>query len=135
MAHWLLKSDPDEYGFADLVRDKSTSWTGVSNAQALIYLRQMKPGDDAIIYHTGDEKRVVGLAEVTRAPYPDPNASDPKLVAVDIKARRPAKSPITLAEIKADPDFADFLLVRNSRLSVMPVPAPLFKKLCALNGF
>lgn len=134
MAHWLLKSDPDEYGFDDLVRDKSTSWTGVSNAQALIYLRQMNPGDDAIIYHTGNEKRIVGIAEVTRGPYPDPDAGDPKLVAVDIKAGRAAKSPITLSQIKTDPVFAEFLLVRNSRLSVMPVPAALFKKLCALSG-
>ena len=134
MAHWLLKSDPDDYGFADLVRDKTTSWTGVSNPQALSFLRQMKPGDDALIYHTGDDKCIMGMAKVTRAAYPDPNADDPKLVAVDLKVGRAAKTRITLAEIKADPAFAEFLLVRNSRLSVMPVPAPLFKTLCAQCG-
>ncbi len=123
MATYLFKTEPGEYSFDDLVRDKRTAWTGVTNAQALIALRQCAKGDEVLIYHTGDVKAVVGLAKVVKGAYPDPGAGDPKLVAVDIAPVRAAGTPVTLAAIKGDARFKDFLLVRNSRLSVMAVPA------------
>lgn len=134
MATFLLKTEPSTYSFADLTRDKSTAWTGVTNAQALIHIRAMKPGDEAFIYHTGDEKAIVGLAKVTTKPYADKSNpavtpdGQPKLAVVDIVPLKSARSPLTLAAIKADKQFADFLLVKNSRLSVMPV-APALDKL------
>ena len=134
MNHWLLKSDPETYGFGDLERDKTTTWDGVRNNQALIYLRQMKMGDLVLIYHSGGDKYVVGLAEIIRGPFPDPKLNDPKLVVVDLKFKQRLPRPVTLAQIKADPDFSEFQLVRMSRLSVMPVPAPLWKKLRTMGG-
>ena len=134
MNHWLLKSDPETYGFDDLERDKTTTWDGVRNNQTLIYLRQMKKDDLALIYHSGGDKHVVGLAEVIRGPYPDPKLEDRKLVVVDLKFKQRLPRPVTLAQIKADPDFLEFALVRISRLSVMPVPAPLWKKLRTMGG-
>lgn len=134
MATWLLKSDPDTYGFDDLERDKKTTWDGVRNNQALIYLRQMKKGDLALIYHSGDDKSVVGLADVTSASYADPKLDDPRLVVVDLKIKKRVAKPITLAQIKADRDFATLQLVRQSRLSVMPVPEAMWKKLLTMGG-
>jgi predicted RNA-binding protein with PUA-like domain len=140
MATFLLKTEPGEYAFADLQRDKSTSWTGVSNPGALAALRSMRKGDEAFIYHTGNEKAVVGLARVSRGPYEDPgrrgttDAGEPKFAAVDLKPVRPAKTPLTLAQIKADQRFKDFALVRQSRLSVMPVPADLDAVIRSLTG-
>jgi len=134
MNHWLLKSDPETYGFDDLERDKTTTWDGVRNNQALIYLRQINKGDFALIYHSGGDKHVVGLAEIIRGPYPDPKVENLKLVVVDLKFKQRLPRPVTLAQIKADPDFLEFQLVRMSRLSVMPVPAPLWKKLRTIGG-
>jgi len=134
MAHWLLKSDPETYGFADLERDKTTVWDGVRNPQALSYLRQMKQGDQLLIYETGADKHIVGLAEATRAAYADPKQNDDKLVVVELRVGKRLPRPVTLAEIKADRAFAEFQLVRMSRLSVMPVPAPLWKKLITMGG-
>ena len=134
MNHWLLKSDPDTYSLDDLERDKTTTWDGVRNNQALIFLRQMKKGDLALIYHSGGDKHVVGLAEISRGPYPDPKLVDPKLVVVDLKFKQRLPRQVTLAQIKADSDFSEFALVRISRLSVMPVPAPLWKKLRTMGG-
>ena len=131
---WLLKTEPDEYSFDDLQRDGTTAWDGVSNNAALKNIRSMQPGDVALIYHTGDQRRAVGLAEVTRAPYADPRAGDPKLVVVDVKALRPLARPVTLAEIKSDPAFADFALVRQGRLSVVPVPPELWERLLGMAG-
>jgi predicted RNA-binding protein with PUA-like domain len=119
--YWLLKTEPSTYSFADLAREKVATWDGVSNPVALKHLRAMSVGDECLIYHTGDEKRVVGTARVTRAAYPDPKAADSKLVVVDLTAGAPLARPVTLAEIKADPRFADWELVRIARLSVMPV--------------
>lgn len=121
MNYWLLKSDPDEYSFDDLERDKRTTWDGVKNAQALIYLREMKKGDAALVYHSGKDKSVIGIADIVKGPFPDPEQDDEKLVVVDIKARKRLPDPVTLAAIKADKRFAEFRLVRQSRLSVMPV--------------
>ena len=89
MAYWLLKTEPDCYSWADLARDKSTVWDGVSNALALKHIRSMKKGDEALIYHTGDEKAVVGVAEVVSAAYPDPKEGDERLVVVDLRPGKP----------------------------------------------
>lgn len=128
-AFWLLKTEPDVYSFADLQRDQTTVWDGVSNNAALKHMRDMQPGDHALIYHTGDERQAVGLVVVTSAPYPDPQANDPKLVVVDVKALRPLSQPVTLAAIKADSAFADFALVRQGRLSVVPVTPDQWQRL------
>jgi predicted RNA-binding protein with PUA-like domain len=130
--HWILKTEPTDYAFADLQRDRRTRWSGVRNPVALKHLRSMTPGDEVMIYHTGNEKRVVGLAKVAGAPYPDPD--DEGLTVVDVAAGEPLPSPVTLAAIKADPAFADLALVRQGRLSVVPVPAPLWKRLLTLAG-
>lgn len=122
MSTWLLKTEPSEYGFADLQRDKKTVWSGVSNNLALKHLREIKKGDTLLIYHTGDEKAVVGIAKAVSDAYADPKAGDPKLAVVDAAPVKPLKQPVTLAQLKADKRFKDFALVKISRLSVMPVP-------------
>lgn len=121
---FLLKTEPFEYSFADLVRDKRVVWEGVSSAPALLALRGAKKGDEAFIYHTGGEKQIVGLARVTKGAYA-PDAENPKAVVIDLAPLKPALTPVTLARIKADPRFKDFALVRQSRLSVMLVPPAL----------
>jgi predicted RNA-binding protein with PUA-like domain len=132
--HWVLKTEPTDYSFADLQRDGRTRWSGVSNPVALKHLRSMAPGDEVMIYHTGDEKRIVGLARVAGAPYPDPDAGDERMTVVDVAAGEPLPQPVPLAAIKADPAFADLALVRQGRLSVVPVPGPLWKRLLQLGG-
>lgn len=119
--HWLLKTEPGTFSWADLVRDGRAVWDGVRNPAALGHLRAMRPGDQALVYHTGGEKAVVGVCRVVSEPYPDPKADDPRLVAVDIEPVRSLGSPVSLARIKADARFAGFALVRLPRLSVMPV--------------
>ena len=128
--YWLLKTEPNTYSYSDLERDKRTVWDGVTNALALKHLRAMRKGDRAFIYHSGKEKQIVGIATIARGPYPDPKQTDAKLVAVDLEPREQLKRPVTLAEIKARKDFADFELVRIGRLSVMPVSAQRWKALC-----
>src|SRR5262245_49891879 len=113
--HWLLKTEPSTYSFADLEREGGATWDGVSNPVALKHLGSMSVGDECFIYHTGDEKRVVGTARVAKGPYPDPKAGDPKLIVVDLKPGKPLARPVTLAEIKADPRFAGWELVRIGR--------------------
>ena len=124
--YWILKTEPSGYAFADLQRDGRTRWDGISNPVALRHLRSMHRGDQALVYHTGDEKRVVGLATV--ASEPDENA------VVELEAGRGVATPVTLAAIKADPAFKDLALVRMGRLSVVPVPAELWKKLLGMAG-
>ena len=120
-AKWLFKSDPDTYSFADLERDGQTVWDGVSNNLALKHLRSVRRGDQALIYHTGDEKAVVGLAEVVSDAYADPKQKDPRLVVVDLEARERLARPVSLDEIKKQAALKNFDLVRLPRLSVMPV--------------
>jgi len=132
--HWLLKTEPSTYSYADLERDKKAVWDGVSNALALKHLRAMKKGDLAFIYHTGDEKQIVGVADVTSDAYPDPKEKDPKLVVVDLRPRERLPRAVTLAEVKADAEFRDFELVRMGRLSVMPVGEARWKKLLRMAG-
>lgn len=133
-AYWILKTEPSEYGYDDLRRDRRTRWDGVSNAVALKHLRTMRRGDRVLVYHTGDEKRMVGLATVASDPYRDPAAGDERAGVVDLEAGEPLATPVTLAQVKADPFFADLGLVRMSRLSVVPVPEPQWKRLLALGG-
>ena len=121
MAHWLLKSEPSSYSWDQLVKDKHTSWTGVRNPQAQANLKAMKPGDTCFFYHSGEGKEIVGVAKVLKAAYPDSTDKSGKSVTVDIAAVEPVKKPVTLAAIKADPKFKEFKLVRQSRLSVVPV--------------
>lgn len=134
MNHWLIKSEPSQYSYDDLVSDKRTVWDGITNNQALMFLREMQKGDRVFFYHTGTEKAIVGVAKIVRDPYPDPGADDDKLVVVDVAPERRVPKPIPLSTIKSDDAFADFFLVRNSRLSVMPVAPRSWAKLCALAG-
>lgn len=133
MAYWLLKTEPSVYSYADLERDKRTTWDGVTNNLALKHIRSMAKGDFVFIYHTGDEKAIVGIGEVCSTPYPDPKAGDPKLVVVDLKPTERLKKPVSLASIKALKEFADFALVRIGRLSVMPVSAGQWKLLLKMS--
>jgi predicted RNA-binding protein with PUA-like domain len=121
MAHWLIKSEPSAYAWDQLVKDKKTSWTGVRNAQASANLSAMKVGDLCFFYHSNEGKEIVGIAKVVKAAYPDPTDKAGKAVTVDVAAVEPVKKPVTLAALKADPAFKDFKLVRQSRLSVVPV--------------
>ena len=132
--HWVLKTEPSAYGFSDLVRDRRTRWEGVSNAVALKHLRSMLEGDDALIYHTGNEKSLVGLARIASKPYPDPARKDERLVVVDLEVGKALPRPVSLAEIKADPAFKDLGLVRLPRLSVVPVEPEQWKRLLAMAG-
>lgn len=134
MAFWLLKADPDVYGFDHLKKDKQTCWDGVANNLALKHMRSMKKGDQALIYHSGKEKAVVGVAAIASDPYPDPQKDNERLVVFDLKAQKQLKNKVPLADIKADAHFAEFALVRMSRLSVMPVSAPLWKRLLSMAG-
>ncbi len=133
-AYWLLKTEPDAYSYEDLEIEGETVWDGVRNNAALKHMRAMQAGDLALIYHTGNERCAFGIAEVTSAAYPDPQADDPKMVVVNIRAVRLLNQPVTLATIKADPFFADFALVRQSRLSVVPVNAEQWEKIIFLAG-
>jgi predicted RNA-binding protein with PUA-like domain len=121
MANWLFKEEPGHYSIDNLFRDKRAVWAGVENNLALKHLRSVQKGDQVLYYHTGKEKAVVGVMEVVKGPYPDPARDDDRLVVVDVKPVRRLDRPVSLAEIKANPKFADFALVRISRLSVMPV--------------
>ncbi len=129
MAHWLFKTEPSNYSFQDLESDEETMWDGVTNTLALKYLRSIEEGDDVLIYHTGDEKAVVGVAEVTRGFYIHPEEDDPKLAVCDVRFVRHLEKPITLAQIKEVPELAGWALVRNARLSVVPVSEEVWDKL------
>jgi predicted RNA-binding protein with PUA-like domain len=123
-SNYLLKTEPSEYSFADLQKDKETVWDGVSNPVALRNLREMKPGTRLVIYETGDQKTAVGTASVVSV-----DASNPKNPAVEIKAGKALAKPVTLAQIKSDPQFATSPLVRQGRLSVVPLTDAQYKKL------
>jgi predicted RNA-binding protein with PUA-like domain len=130
MANWLFKIEPSCFSYADLESAGRTCWDGVSNALALKHLRAVRPGDRVFLYHTGREKAIVGVMEATTGPYAP--ADDPKAVIVDVKPVKRLKTPVTLADIKADEEFAAWELVRMSRLSVMPVPPAIWKKIEAM---
>jgi len=124
---WLVKQEPEAYSWSDLVRDGQTEWTGVRNFQARNNLREMKAGDRVLFYHSGSGKCVAGIAEVAKAAYPDPTADEPQWVAVDLKPVKPLKECVTLEAIKANQKLSNMLLVRQSRLSVMPVTKEEFE--------
>src|SRR5262249_8355273 len=126
---WLLKTEPSTYSDDDLEREGRTTWDGVKNPVAIRNLGAMKGGDEVVIYHTGDEKAAVGLAEVTKAAYPDPKSRNPKLLVVDLKARGRLPRPVTLAEMRTTPAFAQSPLLRQGRLSVVPLTAAQWKVL------
>ncbi len=128
--YWILKTEPSTYSFEDLVAEQVATWDGVANPVAVKHLRSMAPGDQVMIYHTGKEKAIVGLATVAGPPRPDPR--DPRLVVVDLEAGRPVGKPVSLAAIKADSAFKDLALVRQGRLSVVPVPESLWTRLVAM---
>lgn len=140
MATLLLKSEPSEYSFADLRREKHCAWTGVSNPGARITLRAARAGDEALIYHTGEERAIVGLARVSKGAYEDParpgHTPDglPLWPVIDLTPLREAKTPLALGAIKADARFRDFALVRQGRLSAMAVPPELDGVLRSLLG-
>jgi predicted RNA-binding protein with PUA-like domain len=140
MATFILKTEPGTYSFDDLVREKKATWDGITNNAALGHLRSAKKGDEALIYHTGDEKAIVGLARFSSAPYEDPaqpgtnDRGEPKFAVIDLQPLRAAKALVTLAQIKADKRFAKLPLVTQSRLSVVPVPPDLDAALRGLAG-
>ena len=127
--NWLVKEEPSHYAFEALQQDKKAVWSGVRNALAQKHLRAVQKGDRIFYYHTGDERAVVGIAKAVSNPYPDPEDSDKKHVAVDIAAVERLPRPVSLAAIKADPAFKDFALVRIARLSVMPVTDAQWKRI------
>jgi predicted RNA-binding protein with PUA-like domain len=131
MNYWLIKTEPGTYSWADLVKDKKTSWDGVRNFQARNNLKAMKKGDIVLVYHSMDEKAVVGIAKIVKESYPDPK--EPDWVSVDVAADRPLKNPVTLAQIKSDKRLSDMTLVRSSRLSVQPVRKEEFDFIVALS--
>ena len=133
MAYWLLKTEPGTYSWDELVRDKSAVWDGISNATALKHIRSMNKGDLALIYHTGDERAAVGIAEVRSKPYPDPKQNDERLAVVDLKPRKKLASPVTLPAIKADKTFEGWDLLRIGRLSVVPVPDKMWARILELS--
>jgi predicted RNA-binding protein with PUA-like domain len=134
MAYWILKTEPSAYSFADLQHEGRTVWDGVSNAQALIHIRSMQAGDHALIYHSGDERAAVGLARIVSNPYADPVLNDPKRAVVDVEPVRLLAQPVSLSTIKAEPEFAQLGLVRQSRLSIVPVSGEHWNMLMRLAG-
>lgn len=134
MAYWLLKTEPQEYSYTDLEQQGRAVWNGVKNPLALKYLRTMQPQDEALIYHTGKERAVVGIAQILTLPYPDPALDEPKLVVVDIQAMRSLTSPVTLAQIKQSNNFKDFDLIRLPRLSVVPVADQYWQQILQLEA-
>jgi predicted RNA-binding protein with PUA-like domain len=132
--YWLVKQEPSDYSWSDFVKDTSTSWTGVRNFSARNNLRRMAKGDQVLFYHSGEDKAVVGIAKVTRTAYRDATAKEGDWSAVDLAPVKPLPRPVTLAEIKAKPQFKNIGLVRQSRLSVMPLNAKDFQTIVRMAG-
>jgi predicted RNA-binding protein with PUA-like domain len=132
--HWLLKSEPSVYSMDQLKLDKKTNWNGIRNFQARNYLRQMKQGDLALIYHSNEDRAVVGIGEVVREAYPDVDPEGGDWSQVDVRYVKHFASPVELAAIKANPKLQDMLLIKQSRLSTMPVSPTHFDLLCKLGG-
>ena len=134
MAYWLVKSEPFKYSWDRLVADGRTCWDGVRNYQASNNLKAMKRGDRAFFYHSNEGLAVVGIVEVVKEYYPDPSDASGRFGMVDVKPVRPFKRPVTLAEIKAEPNFAELPLIRQSRLSVMPIDDKSWRLICEMGG-
>ena len=134
MAYWILKTEPTTYSFDRLVKERTAVWDGVRNPLALKHIRSMRKGDQVCVYHTGDEKAVIGLAAVASAPYADPRATDARLVVVELRAGNKLARPVTLAEIRAEPALKDLALVRMPRLSVVPATDEQWRTLMRMAG-
>ena len=134
MRHWLVKSEPDAFSWDQQVANGVEPWTGVRNATAARNLREMALGDQAFFYHSNIGKEIVGVVEVVRTAYPDPTDATGRWVCVDVKALGPVPRKVTLAGIKADPRLAELALVRQSRLSVMPIAPAHWALVCRLGG-
>ena len=136
MAYWLMKTEPEEFSWGDLVKRgaKGEPWTGVRNFIARKHLKAQKKGDHVFIYHTGDEKQIVGVGEVVRESYKDPTDEKGVFVATDVKALWPFKTPVTLATVKGDARFKEMPLVKYARLSVQPVTATEWSQICKMGG-
>ena len=131
---WLVKQEPSSYSWSDFVAEGKTSWTGVRNFAARDNLRKMRPGDEVLFYHTGEEKAVVGIAKVVRPAYPDATAEEGDWSAVDLAADKPLPRPVTLREIKSNSRLKGIPLIRQSRLSVMPLAEPEFREIINMGG-
>jgi predicted RNA-binding protein with PUA-like domain len=134
MAHWLIKSEPDAWSWDMQVKKGTESWNGVRNYQAANNMKAMKLGDQAFFYHSVSEKQIVGIVEVAKLYYPDPTDESGRFGMVDFRAVKPLKTPVTLAQIKDDPKLNHLPLIRQSRLSVMPVDDAAWKYICKLGG-
>lgn len=134
MAYWLVKSEPHDWSWEDQQSVEKEPWDGVRNFQAQKNMRAMQVGDEVLFYHSGKERAVVGLCKVATGPYPDPDDESGRFCLVDLSAVRSAKHPTTLPDIKAEPSLADIALVRQSRLSVMPLDDAAFAKICEMAG-
>lgn len=130
---FLLKTEPEDYSFDDLLKDGATVWDGVRNYAALKHMREARKGDMALIYHTGRERAAVGIARITSDAYPDPRDGDPKIVVFDVEPVERLEEPVTLSQVKDDPAFSSFDLVTQSRLSAMPVPPDLWERLLEMS--
>ena len=134
MAYWLVKSEPESYSWDNMVADGRTHWNGVRNYQASNNMKAMKKGDRVFFYHSVKEKQIVGIVEVAKEYYPDHTDASGRFGMVDVKAVKPMKTPVTLEQIKADPRFANLALIRQSRLSVMPVTDAEWAAICELGA-
>jgi predicted RNA-binding protein with PUA-like domain len=127
MKFWLVKQEPSKYSWEEFLKDKKTYWDGVRNYQARNNLKEMKKGDQVLFYHSVVGKQVMGVAQVTRESYPDPTTDDPAWVVVDLKPVKSLKIPVTLEQVKSHPKLKDISLIKQSRLSVMPLTQSEFK--------
>lgn len=131
--YWLCKQEPSTYNIEQLKKEKTTVWDDVHNNLALKHITQMKKGDLAFFYHTGDEKQVVGIMEIISNPYPNPKEKNPRFVVVDVKYKKHLDNPVTLDQIKTNKKFKDWELLRISRLSVMPVPSKIWEEILKIS--
>lgn len=135
MNYWLFKSEPGTYSFDQLIQDRKTNWNGVRNFQARNFLQKVAPGDLALIYHSGDDKAVVGVAKVSKGPYPDLDPKKPgDWVQIDLVPEQKLASPVTLKTLKATPALKDMLLIKQSRLSCMPISAKHFEQILKMGS-
>lgn len=134
MSHWLVKSEPSSWSWGDQLRDRVTAWTGVRNHQAAKSLKTMRLGDSCFFYHSVEEKRIVGIVRVVREAYPDPTDESGRWVCVDVEAVAPVPRPVTLQQVKDDARLAELPLIRQSRLSVMPIDDAAWAILCGMGG-
>jgi predicted RNA-binding protein with PUA-like domain len=132
MAYWLVKSDPDSYGWEEMKKDKKTDWDGVRNYQARNNLREMKKSDLVLFYHSQSDKAVMGITQVTKEAYQDPTTDDDRWVAVELKYKKALKNPVTLKQIKSEETLSEVALIRHTRLSVMPITEEEFNKIVEL---